>query len=96
MIWIQIPGIDSQNLLNQAKRINIYCRPGQEFSRLGLYKDCFRLNFGWSIGVASAASLSDGSGTSAERVRTAQLVQLCALIRDQLVEITLDESKSKD
>ncbi len=76
VLWIQVPKLNSQALLTEAIKEHIYFRSGNEFSTLGLYQDCFRLNIGWSI--------SAKDGTSAEVSRYQKLITLCELIKRQL------------
>ena len=49
VLWIQLPGLDSAELDRQAKIQGIDIRIGSNFSTLGHYKDCFRINFGWPL-----------------------------------------------
>jgi DNA-binding transcriptional MocR family regulator len=76
VIWIQIAGLDSQQLLTAARAQGIFFRGGNEFSTLDLYQDCFRLNIGWSI--AGDCALSP------EGQLRQQLISLCALISQLL------------
>jgi DNA-binding transcriptional MocR family regulator len=72
VLWVQVPQLDSEELLKVAAKEKIYFRAGNEFSTIDLYKDCFRINVGWSINVTNKAS-EDGK-------RYQQLIKLCELI----------------
>jgi DNA-binding transcriptional MocR family regulator len=49
VLWIQIPDLDSHKLFNQAIKDNLDIRVGENFTTLGLYKDCFRVNIGYPL-----------------------------------------------
>lgn len=49
VLWIQIPNLDSQQLFKQATEYNLDIRVGENFTTLGLYKDCFRINIGYPL-----------------------------------------------
>ena len=49
VLWIQIPNLDSQQLFKQAEKYNLDIRVGENFTTLGLYKDCFRINIGYPL-----------------------------------------------
>jgi len=49
VLWIQIPNFDSQQLFKQAIKHNLDIRVGENFTTLGLYKDCFRINIGYPL-----------------------------------------------
>lgn len=76
VLWVQVPQLNSQVLLNDAIKEKIYFRTGNEFSTIDLYKDCLRINIGWSIN--STNKMSD------ESKRYQQLIKLCELIHRQL------------
>jgi len=76
VLWIQVPQLNSQVLLNVAAKEKIYFRAGNEFSTIGLYNDCLRINIGWSINGTSQ--------TPEERERHQQLIKLCELIKATL------------
>jgi len=76
VLWIQVPKLNSQALLEEAIKKQIYFRAGNEFSTLNLYKDCFRINIGWSIHA------TDETDDKAKRYQ--QLITLCELIKSQL------------
>ncbi|NRA21796.1 MAG: PLP-dependent aminotransferase family protein [Oceanospirillaceae bacterium] len=79
-LWVQVPKLNSQVLLNDANKDQIYFRVGNEFSTLALYKDCLRINIGWSI------SATDEACEEARRYQ--QLIRLCELIKRQLNDVT--------
>jgi DNA-binding transcriptional MocR family regulator len=76
VIWIQVPQLNSQSLLKEAIKEEIYFRAGNEFSTIGLYKDCLRINVGWAI--HGPTKLSE------EAKHYQQLITLCELIKKQL------------
>jgi len=82
VLWVQIPGLDSNKLLEEAAKQDIYFRTGSEFSTLGLYQDCFRINFGWPIAKSFTESNAQNQDDSTQRYQ--QLVTLCELVNKQL------------
>jgi len=76
VLWVQIPQLNSQELLKVAAKEKIYFRAGNEFSTIGLYNDCLRINIGWSI--------NDTNKLSEDGRRYQQLIKLCELINRQL------------
>ncbi len=52
VLWIQLPGLDSVALAQQAERQNLDIRIGADFSTLDYYADCFRINCGWPLNDA--------------------------------------------
>jgi len=82
VMWIQIPGLDSDKLLCEAINNDIYFRVGSEFSTIGLYQNCFRINFGWPIEDKSADDGTDDKAAVIKRNR--QLLTLCQLVKTQL------------
>jgi len=81
VLWLQIPNLDSQVLLKTAKLHNINFRIGNEFSSLGLYKDCFRINIGWPIALNDP--ILDEEHSQEHKLRT-KVIKLCQLINQQL------------
>jgi len=79
VIWIQVPNLNADKLLSETIKQNIYFRTGNQFSTLGLYQDCFRLNIGWSISSADS---------SEKNLLSQQLIQLCQLVKLQLDQNT--------
>jgi len=88
VMWIQIPELDSDRLLSEAIKHNIYFRVGSEFSTIGLYQDCFRINFGWPIGDHLVKDNVEDIEDSVQRYQ--QLLTLC-----QLTNYLLDENAKK-
>jgi len=82
VLWVQVPGLNSNRLLTEAAKQNIYFRAGSEFSTLDVYQDCFRINFGWSIAV----SAKEKSRRDCAVHRYQQLVSLCVLVCKQLMD----------
>lgn len=82
VLWVQIPGLDSNKLLAAAAKQNIHFRTGSEFSTLGLYQDCFRINFGWPIVKSDQKHNKQNKNTAAYRYQ--QLVTLCELASEQV------------
>jgi len=82
VIWVQIPGLDGNKLLVEAEKQNIYFRTGSEFSTLGLYQDCFRINFGWPIAKNHTGDNEENNDDAVHRYQ--QLVSLCQLVHKQL------------
>jgi DNA-binding transcriptional MocR family regulator len=82
VLWVQIPGLNSNKLLVEAAKQNIHFRTGSEFSTLGLYQDCFRINFGWPI--AKSGKEDDKQNKDGAVHRYQQLVTLCELAKKQL------------
>lgn len=72
VIWIQMPNLNAQQLLEKTKQQGTYFRCGNEFSSLNLYQDCFRINIGWPINAGSAEE-------SIENSHRKQLIDLCEL-----------------
>jgi DNA-binding transcriptional MocR family regulator len=81
VIWVQIPGLDGRKLLIEAAKQNIHFRTGTEFSSLGLYQDCFRINFGWPIVKNYSGDIDKSKDDAVHRYQ--QLVTLCQLVHDQ-------------
>jgi DNA-binding transcriptional MocR family regulator len=84
VMWIQIPELDSDKLLNEAIKHNIYFRVGSEFSTIGLYRDCFRINFGWPIHSKLTTNDVDDKYVMDAAQRYQQLLTLCQLVKSQL------------
>ncbi|NQZ81313.1 MAG: PLP-dependent aminotransferase family protein [Colwellia sp.] len=87
VMWIQIPDLDSDKLLIKAIKHDIYFRVGSEFSTIGLYRDCFRINFGWPIQHKSLIDNIEEIDGAIRRYQ--QLLTLC-----QLVKVQLEDKKS--
>lgn len=81
VIWVQIPGLDGNKLLIEAAKQNIHFRTGAEFSSLGLYQDCFRINFGWPIAKNYSGDTEQSKDDAVHRYQ--QLVTLCQLVHNQ-------------
>ena len=47
VLWIQVPGLDSLDLYQQASKLGIHIAPGPLFSSAGGYRDHLRLNTGF-------------------------------------------------
>jgi DNA-binding transcriptional MocR family regulator len=52
VLWIQVPGLNTDKLLEGAEKLNIEIRAGSFFTTRRLYRDCFRLNAGWALSDA--------------------------------------------
>ena len=74
---------DSNKLLVEAAKQNIFFRTGAEFSTLGLYQDCFRINFGWPITKSYIKGDEQSKDSAVQRYQ--QLVTLCELANKQLI-----------
>ena len=77
VVWIQVPGLNSQLLFEQAKEIGVFFRPGPEFSSRKLYRDHFRINMGWPISSIQGDSDELREKTGARRET---LIQLCNMV----------------
>ena len=49
VLWVQVPNLNGRKLLEQASKLNIDIRIGEQFSTRDLYQDYFRLNVGFAI-----------------------------------------------
>jgi len=49
VIWVQVVGVNTQELVNACESENIYIRSGNIFSTHNVYDDCFRINVGWPL-----------------------------------------------
>ncbi|WP_028671726.1 PLP-dependent aminotransferase family protein [Saccharospirillum impatiens] len=49
VLWVQVPGLNTHELLKAARQNDISIRIGSHFSTLPLYRDCFRINTGWPL-----------------------------------------------
>lgn len=49
VLWLQVPGLDSRALWEEACQENLDLRVGPAFSALPLYDDCLRINTGWEL-----------------------------------------------
>lgn len=49
VLWVQTPNLDPERFRQLIKDADIDIRFGPQFTTKKLYKDCFRLNFGWSL-----------------------------------------------
>lgn len=49
VLWIQVPGLNAEQLRSDAERLNIDIRAGSYFTTRRLYRDCFRINTGWAL-----------------------------------------------
>ena len=74
VLWVQLPGLDSAKLYQQAHQQQIDLRVGSLFSTRDFYSDCFRINIGWPLDPEHPEHCLAGR----------QLLQLLGLIREQL------------
>ncbi|MBN0987658.1 aminotransferase-like domain-containing protein [Amphritea pacifica] len=74
VLWVQLPGLDTDLLYQQALQQEIDLRVGALFSTRELYADCFRINTGWPIEPEHPENCLAGR----------QLLALLKLIRQQL------------
>lgn len=74
VLWVQVPGLDSDRLLTAARQHNLSIRIGSHFSTLPLYRDYFRINAGWPI---------EGN-TEESRLAKTQLETLGRLVNEQV------------
>jgi len=49
VLWVQVPGLDDAKLKAVTDASQIDIRFGAQFTTRRLYRDCFRLNFGWGL-----------------------------------------------
>jgi DNA-binding transcriptional MocR family regulator len=49
VLWVQVPGLDSNRLFKEASEANIDIRVGSHFTTRKLYQDCIRLNVGYDL-----------------------------------------------
>ncbi len=49
VLWIQVPGLDAEQLRSDAESLDIDIRSGSFFTTRRLYRDCFRINTGWAL-----------------------------------------------
>ncbi|MDW6003527.1 aminotransferase-like domain-containing protein [Vibrio mangrovi] len=47
VLWIQVPGLDSDALAQAALQAGVDIRVGSQFTSLGRYRDCLRINIGY-------------------------------------------------
>lgn len=74
VLWIQVPKLNADQLCRDADRSGIDIRAGSFFTTRRLYRDCFRVNAGWTL----ADALDD------ERTVEQGLRQLAKLVVDQV------------
>lgn len=77
VIWVQVEGLNSELLLNKTKVFGVYFRPGNQFSTLDLYRDCFRINAGWPIS-------GDKESNAKAYQNHGDLIKLCKLVCEQI------------
>ncbi|WP_159737086.1 aminotransferase-like domain-containing protein [Vibrio atypicus] len=58
VLWLQVPGLDSNQLSMQLEKENVDIRLGHLFSTLDLYNDCLRINIGYEIDDEVKSELS--------------------------------------
>ena len=85
VLWLQIPGLNTDQLAITAKAKGIEFVPGSSFTTLALYHDCLRINMGWPIESTVGSELSAQS--SDHLPARQQLDQLIELIQQQLNKI---------
>lgn len=49
VLWFQVPGLNSAELVQRARSVGIDIRSGVDFTTLNLYQDCLRINAGWPL-----------------------------------------------
>ena len=49
VLWVQVPGLNTTELIKAAQQKGISFRIGSQFTTLPLYHDCFRINAGWPL-----------------------------------------------
>ncbi len=49
VLWIQTPNLDQDKFKQLIEDANIDIRFGSQFTTKKLYRECFRLNYGWSL-----------------------------------------------
>lgn len=81
VIWIQLAGLDSHQLLEKAVKNNTPFRVGSDFTTRDYYKNCLRINIGHAISVTSAHSLQ---GDHDAMTLKNKLIRLCELISDAI------------
>lgn len=74
VLWVQVPNLNGNKLLDQASKANIDLRIGEQFTTRDLYQDYFRLNMGFTISEGS-----DKKGNNKEVDK--QLEKLMELIK---------------
>ncbi|MFT7047990.1 MAG: DNA-binding transcriptional MocR family regulator [Halioglobus sp.] len=74
VLWVQVPGLNTAQLYQQARQRQIDIRVGSLFSTRGFYSDCFRVNMGWPIDPEQPEQSLAGR----------QLLELLNLVRAQL------------
>lgn len=71
VLWVRLPGVDTNRLADRASQEDIDIRRGARFSTHPDYNDCLRINCGWPLYLMV-------DGDSAYR----QLVTLCKLTHE--------------
>lgn len=74
VLWVQVPGLNSDELLSVARQHNLSIRVGSHFSTLPLYGDYFRINTGWPL----------DDDTDESRLANTQLDTLARLVNEQV------------
>jgi len=73
VLWVQVPNLNGRKLLEQANKINIDIRIGEQFSTRDMYQDYFRLNTGFTI--------TEANDTDNQEEVDKQLNKLMALVK---------------
>lgn len=68
VIWVQIPGLDTQELSDELENREIYIRTGAEFSLREFYGDFFRVSCGWPL----------------DETRKTELLEICDVVKQML------------
>ncbi|WP_413691669.1 hypothetical protein [Psychromonas sp. KJ10-2] len=56
VLWVEVAKLNTGKLKQLARQNNLDIRIGDEFSTLGLYSDCFRLNIGFNMATTQINS----------------------------------------
>lgn len=75
VLWLQVPGLNLQKLKTACREHQIDIQFGSQFTSRNFYRNCLRLNMGWSL----TESYSDAE--SVEQV----LLRLCKLVNQSSV-----------
>ncbi|WP_108125035.1 PLP-dependent aminotransferase family protein [Saccharospirillum mangrovi] len=78
VLWLHVPGLDTDALQREALKDGIDIRSGRCFTTHNSYQDCLRINAGWALFDA------DQQPTQTHQ----QLTQLCELIRHKVAPKT--------
>ncbi|WP_425642206.1 PLP-dependent aminotransferase family protein [Marinomonas gallaica] len=72
VLWLRVPGMDTNQLADEARKVGVDIRRGSCFSTHQDYNDCLRINCGWPL-----EQTVDGDSAQVQLKRLCKLISEC-------------------